>query len=141
MLPYGLKSRADRLADTVVPDDLTAAGADATGVARLQEAVTAFQTAAGDFGRARFDRGIRLRRRERVAARHPEAGQPGTDRPVALAEHDFYPHEQVLLDVQCLNDALEALETSDTGAALAALEGVDLTSYGLGVSHECTPIC
>jgi hypothetical protein len=48
-----------------------------------------------------------------------------------------YRHEQTLLDVQSLNQALAALQktTPDTAAALSALSNVDLTFYGTELSH------
>ena len=49
----------------------------------------------------------------------------------------IYPHEQVLLDVQLLNQAITSLQApADTDAALSALAGVDLTSNGLMLSHD-----
>jgi hypothetical protein len=48
-----------------------------------------------------------------------------------------YRHEQTLLDVQSLNQALAALQktTPDAAAALSALSNVDLTFYGTELSH------
>ena len=69
LLPYGLKSRADELAGTVVPADLLAAGADASSVNRLQADVTALQTAAAQYeARAGVHPCGPRRGRERLAA-------------------------------------------------------------------------
>jgi hypothetical protein len=132
LLPYGLSSRADSLADTVVPSDLLAAGADSGAVSRLHDDVTAFQAAASAYEA----------RAGSIPAAHYAADNAALlkiQKHVSRAltgltpfQSTVYPHEQVLLDVQSLNQAIAALHelTPDTPAALAALSNVDLTVYG-----------
>ena len=137
LLPYGLKSRADSLASTVVPADLLDAGANAGAVDRLQNAVTAFQTAAGDYE----TRKASISESDYGAV---NASLLKIQKQVSLAltglspfQSTIYPHEQVLLDVQLLNQAIASLQApADTDAALSALAGVDLTSNGLMLSHD-----
>ena len=51
-------------------------------------------------------------------------------------ETTVWRHSQSLLDVQCLNAAIQALQATTTQAtALGALAGVDWTYIGLMVSH------
>ena len=138
LLPYGLKSRADELATTVVPDDLKAAGADATAVDRLQAAVTAFQGAAGDWET----------RSASIPAAHVAADNASLlkiQKQVSKAltgltpfQTTAYPHEQVLLDVQSLNTAIDDLQAvpADPDGALGALENVDLTLWGPMLDHD-----
>ena len=47
-------------------------------------------------------------------------------------------HEQALLDLQSLNEAIAALQQGvpDTAAAMSALGNVDLTYYGTMLSHD-----
>ena len=122
LLPYGLKSRADDLAGTVVPADLLAAGANAGAVNRLQTDVSALQTAAAQY--------------EARAASIPAAHVKAVNRSLLQIWKKFnvellgltpyqgsvYRHEQSLLDVQSLNQATAALKQAspDTAAALAA---------------------
>jgi Peptidase family M28 len=137
LLPYGLESRADSLASTVVPADLLDAGANAGAVGRLQKAVAAFQTAAGDYE----TRKASISESDYGAV---NASLLKIQKQVSLAltglspfQGTIYPHEQVLLDVQLLNEAIMSLQApADTDAALSALAGVDLTSNGLMLSHE-----
>ena len=50
-------------------------------------------------------------------------------------ETTVWRHSQALLDVQCLDAAIQALNDNDPGTALGALGGVDWTYIGLMVSH------
>ncbi len=138
LLPYGLKSRADSLAGTVVPNDLMAAGADATKVGRLQTDVTAFQKAAGDYEA----------RASSIPAAHYAAVNASLlkiQKQISKAltglspfQSTIYPHEQVLLDVQSLNSAIDDLKQAspDTTAAQEALVNVDWNSNGLSLDHN-----
>jgi hypothetical protein len=137
LLPYGLESRADSLADTVVPADLEAAGADAAAVDRLQAAVTAFQSAAGDYET----------RAASIPAAHFVADNAALlkiQKQISRAltgvtpfQTTAYPHEQVLLDVQSLNTAIADLQAgpADPDDALSALENIDLTFWGPMLDH------
>ncbi len=137
LLPYGLKSRADSLAATVVPDDLKAAGADATAVDRLAAAVAAFQTAAGDYEtrapsipavNVAADNAALLKIQKQIS-RSLTGLTPW--------QSTVYPHEQVLLDVQSLNQAIDDLQAgpADTDDALSALTNIDLTAWGPMLDH------
>ena len=127
LLPYGLRSRADNLADTVVPADLLDAGADPGAVSRLQNDVTAFQGAAsayearaGSIPAAHFaaDNASLLK-----IEKHVSRALTG----LSPFESTVYPHEQVLLDVQSLNEAIADLQAqpADADDALSALANVD----------------
>jgi hypothetical protein len=138
LLPYGLNSRANSLAATVVPADLVAAGAKTSIVNRLQNDVTAFQNATAAY--------------EARAGSIPTAHYAAVNaallkiqKKVSLSltgltpfQTTVYPHEQVLLDVQSLNQAIAALQASpaDTATALSALSSIDWTSNGLMLSHN-----
>ena len=138
LLPYGLKSRADSLAATVVPDDLKAAGADTAAVDRLAADVAAFQTATGDYES----------RASAIPAAHVAADNAALlkiQKQVSRAltgltpfQSTVYPHEQVLLDVQSLNQAIADLQAgpANTDDALSALLNVDLTAWGPMLSHD-----
>jgi N-acetylated-alpha-linked acidic dipeptidase len=138
LLPYGLSARADGLASTVVPADLLAAGADATAVNRLQGDIADLQTAAAGY--------------EARAGSIPRAHYATVNGSLLAIWKKFnvqlmglnpyqssgFRHEQALLDVQSLNEAISALQQSvpDTAAALSALGNVDLTYYGTMLSHD-----
>jgi hypothetical protein len=138
LLPYGLKSRADSLADTVVPADLKDAGAEAAAVDRLQAAVTAFQTAAAAYET----------RAPSIPASHYAAVNTSLlkiQKQVSKSltgltpfQTTCYPHEQVLLDVQALNTAIVDLQAlpADGDGALEALLDVDLTAWGPMLDHD-----
>lgn len=132
LLPYGLSSRADSLADTVVPADLLDAGADPGAVSRVQNDVTAFQGAAsayearaGSIPAAHFaaDNAVLLK-----IQKHVSRALTG----LSPFQSTIYPHEQVLLDVQSLSQAIADLQAqpADADDALSALANVDLTVYG-----------
>jgi aminopeptidase YwaD len=138
LLPYGLNSRANSLAATVVPADLLAAGVNAGNVNRLQNDVTAFQNATAAYEA----------RAGSIPATHDAAVNARLlkiQKRISLAltgltpfQTTVYPHEQVLLDVQSLNQAIAALQASpaDTATALSALASVDWTSNGLMLTHS-----
>ena len=137
LIPSGLKARADDLAATVVPADLLAAGADAGSVSRLESDITALQTASAAY--------------ESRAASIPASQDRAVNRSLLAIWKTFnvelmglnpyqvsgYRHEQTLLDVQSLDQAIAALQktTPDTAAAQGALSNVDLTFYGTELSH------
>ena len=138
LIPSGLKGRADDLAATVVPADLLVAGANAGAVSRLQNDITALQTASAAY--------------ESRAASIPAAHDAAVNDGLLAIWKEFnvqlmgqnpyqvsgYRHEQTLLDAQSLNQAIAALQevTPDTAAALSALSNVDLTFYGTELSHS-----
>ncbi len=138
LLPYGLNSRADNLAATVVPSDLLSAGADAGTVSRLESDVSAFQSATAAYEA----------RTSSIPTAHYAAVNASLlkiQKKISLAltgltpfQTTVYPHQQVLTDVQSLNQAIAALQTSpaDTDAALSALSGVDYTSNGILLTHS-----
>ena len=138
LLPYGLKARADSLAATVVPDDLKAAGADATAVDRLETAVTAFQTATADYETRAPS--IPVAHRTTVNGSLLKIQKQISRSLTGLNPYQstVYPHEQVLLDVQSLNTAIADLQAmpADTDDALSALSNVDLTAWGPMLDHS-----
>jgi Iap family predicted aminopeptidase len=137
LIPSGLKARADVYAGTVSSSDLLAAGADANAVNRLQTDIAALQASAAAY--------------ETRAATIPKAHRTSVNRSLLAIWKQFnlgvmglspwqvsgYRHEQVLLNVQSLNDAIAALQkpAPDKAAALSALGGVDLTFYGTMLSR------
>jgi hypothetical protein len=137
LLPYGLKRQADDLAAGVVPADLLTAGAKPANVTRLSKDVVAYQAAsaayearAGSIPQSHYwwvNRSLR----------HIEktAGLALTG--ITPFQTTVFRHSQALLDVQCLNAAIGALQASpaDTATALGALAGVDFTYYGMMLSH------
>ena len=143
LAPYDFSARAADLAGTVVPADLTTAGADATAVDRLQDDVTAFTAAAGDYQArkgtiplAHYDAvNASLRQIEKSVGRGFTA--------LSAWDSQIYPHEQVLNDVQSLNGAIADLQATTPGAndahtsdALTQLGNVALTGYGMMLSHS-----
>ena len=138
LLPYGLKSQADNLAAAVVPSDLLAAGAKPARVNRLENDVVAYQNASaayeartGSIPTSHYTRvNHSLRQIEKATALAFTGQTP--------YETTVWRHSQSLLDVQCFNAAIAALQASpaDTATALGALGGVDWTGIGLQVSHR-----
>jgi aminopeptidase YwaD len=138
LLPYGLKSRADAVAATVVPGKLTRAGADPVAVSRLGTAVNAYRTAANTYEA----------RKDFIApAAIPLANQTllkiekllnGNFTALNAWDYTCYPQQQVLWDVEYLNTAISALDQSQPkpATALTALSNVALTFYGLTFSHD-----
>ncbi len=138
LLPYGLASRADSLAGTVVPSDLLAAGANAAAVTRIDNAVAAFKSASAAYEA----------RKSTIPAAHIAAVNASLLKIQKTVSKELtgltpfqstvYPHEQVLLDVQSLNTAIADLQASpaDTDGAQSALVSVDWTSNGLSLSHS-----
>ncbi len=137
LLPYGLKSQADNLAASVVPSDLLSAGAKPANVSRLESDVVAYQNASaayearmGSIPASHYCRvNHSLRQIEKATALAFTGQTP--------YETTVWRHSQSLLDVQCFNAAIAALQASpaDTATALGALGGVDWTGIGLMVSH------
>lgn len=135
LLPYNMKAQADNLANAVVADDLTKAGAAPAAISRVESDVTAYQNACAAYETrassipprhyAKVDRG--LRRIEKTSGLEFTGQTP--------FETTVWRHSQSLLDVQCLDAAIGALQTNDTASALGALAGVDWTYIGLMVSH------
>ena len=121
-----------------MPADLLVAGANAGAVSRLQNDITALQTASAAY--------------ESRAASIPAAHDAAVNDGLLAIWKEFnvqlmgqnpyqvsgYRHEQTLLDAQSLNQAIAALQevTPDTAAALSALSNVDLTFYGTELSHS-----
>lgn len=138
LLPYGLNSRANDLASTVVPSDLLAAGADSGAVSRLETDATAFQNTTAAYEA----------RTSSIPAAHYAAVNASLlkiQKKISLAltgltpfQTTVYPHQQVLTDVQSLNQAIAALQATvpDTATALSALSGVDYTSNGILLTHS-----
>ena len=136
LLPYGLSGQADDLAANVDAQALLDAGADTSAVTRLQSDITAFKAAsvayearAGSIPASHVDAvNDSLRQIEKTAGLALTGMTPyqATD----------YPHQQRLLDVQCLDGAIAALQVSAPATAMSALIGVDFTYFGTMVSHE-----
>ena len=132
LLPYGLKSRADSLAATVVPGDLEDAGADPAAVDRLAAAVTAFQTAAGDYETRASSIPAAHIPRDNAALLKIQKRISRSLTGLSPWQTTIYPHEQVLLDLQSLNQAIGDLQADPalSDDALGALSNVDLTYWG-----------
>lgn len=138
LAPYNFKARANELAATVVPADLTAAGASAAAITRLHNDVAAFKTAAAAYEA----------RKAAIAPAHyaaVDATLRGIEKAVgrgftALSAWDaqIYPHEQVLSDILSLDAAVADLQkvSPDRTDALNQLSNVALTGYGLMLSHS-----
>ena len=136
--PYDLKARADDLSSTVVPADLLSAGAGKVVVQRLQQAITDFTAAAGAYeGRAGSIPASHYSAVDR-RLRHIEKLLNSSFSALTAWDYGCYPHQQVLNDVQCLEQAIAALQAkpADTTTALNSLSNVALTSYGLMLSHS-----
>jgi hypothetical protein len=135
LAPYNLKAQADNLSAAVVPSDLTSAGANPAAISRLgadissyQSACAAYEARAGSIPRAHYAAvDASLRRIEKRSGLEFTGQTP--------FETTVWRHSQSLLDVQCLNAAIAALQSNDTATALGALGGVDWTYIGLMVSH------
>ena len=138
LLPIGLKAQADSLADTLAPADLIGAGVKPSLVKRISGDLSALQAAASAF-EARSG-GIPANRQPTVNRRLLAITKTFNLQMTGLSPYQTsgYRHQQVLLDVQCLDGAIAALQQSpaDTDGALGALMGVDLTYYGTMVSHD-----
>jgi hypothetical protein len=135
LLPYDLKARADELAGKVNATALTTAGAKASVVARLENDIAGFQSAA-----AAYETRVPSIPTAHYAAVNHELLRIEQATGVAFTGQNvwqmaIYPHEQVLGDLQRLNQAIAALEqaTPDTATALNALSTVTLASWGLRV--------
>ena len=133
LLPYGLSSQADDLAANVDGQALLDAGAEAAAVTRLQSDIQAFKAASVAYE-------ARTIPASHVAAVNQSLRQIEKTAGLALTgmtpyQVTDYPHQQRLLDVQCLDGAIAALKASDTTSALYALAGVDFTYFGMMVSH------
>ena len=136
LLPYNLNAQANDLAAGVVTSDLTAVGADPGAVSKLSTDIAAFQSASAAYEA----------RAGSIPASHVSAVNKSLqqiEKTDALGLLGFTPfqttvwrHSQALLDVQCLDAAIAALQADDSSGALAALAGVDYTYYGMMVSHS-----
>jgi len=137
LLPYTLKAQADDLSAGVSSSDLLAAGAKPANVSRLTNDIVAFQNAAAAYEA----------RAPSIPASHAEKVNHSLRRIEKVAGVELlgmnpfqitvWRHSQALLDVQCLNAAIGALQAkpADTATAIGALAGVDFTYYGLMLSH------
>lgn len=135
VLPYDLASQADDLSAAVVPSSLEGVNADQGAIDRLIGDIAAFKAAsvafaarAGSIPAGHVDSvNTSLRQIEKTYALQLLGITP--------FQTTVYRHTQVLLDVQCLDAAVEALQNDDPSDALAALSGVDFTYYGTMLSH------
>ena len=125
LLPYDLKTRADDLAASVDADELMAAGARQSLATRLGGDVAAYVAACESF--------------EARKGSIPAMAYPRVNRGLLCVEKQIdgnltaldswdataYPHQQVLWNIEYLDAAIAALQSSDTAAALDAITGVD----------------
>jgi hypothetical protein len=136
LLPYSFKGTADALAATVSESRLVDDEVAPELAARFADDVAAFQAAGNDWDAHKAT----------IPARHVPsvnaklmAITKGVDKGLnALDAWDttIFPHQQVMADLEALNQALDALKVSDKATALAALQKVDLTWYGVNFSYE-----
>ncbi len=137
LLPCSIAARADDIEAALDRNDLLAAGADVSAVSRLTAAVTAFKTVAGEAATAAGSAPTTRipTANERLLAIEKIINSSMT----ALSPQDdtLYPHQQVLRDTQCINDAIAALRRAppDPAAAQKALAGTYLTTLGLQFSY------
>ena len=138
VLPYDLRARATEIAGLTSPTALNAAKVDAALNTRVQNAVSAFSTAAAN---------LEARRASFAPADTNAINTQLVDIEKALCGNltalDWWdgttiPHAQVLWDLQGVQAALTALAKTpaDTAAALDALDGVGYTYYGKEFSRE-----
>jgi Peptidase family M28 len=132
-LPYDLKTRADEVAANVSAPSLLLAGADAGAVTRLENDISAFQSAAAAYQARSIPPAHYADVNQSLLQIEKTLGVTFTGQNVW--QMMIYPHQQVLLDLQSLEQAIADLQlaTPDRTGAMAALSNVGLASVGLRV--------
>jgi Iap family predicted aminopeptidase len=134
--PYSLVARADEIAGLVDAGELVAAGADRAVVARLTDALAAFDAAATAYDARRDD--IPAATQGAASRKLLEVEKRLNSNFTALSWWDdtTYPHEQVLWDLEGVSAAVGNLQhpNPQQGQALRALDEVGYTWYGTNFS-------
>jgi Iap family predicted aminopeptidase len=137
LLPYRLEYQADDLAASVNEEELRALGVDAEVMERFMGALSRYREAAGAY---------ETRKSALPAGRHAELNRAllriekilGSNLTTLSPEVTaVYPHQELLVNAQNIQEALEALQSSpvDAEAARQALADVFLTAVGLHFSE------